>query len=370
MTVELNEPNFIERDPEKITQDLIAIYEEKTGKKLQPAQIERAIIDMIAYESSLVRIGIQEAAKQNLVDFARKPMLDYLGSLLGVSRNSAQPARTTCRASIQETLAFNITIPSGTKIESKDGKVIFKTLSSVIITAGTLNIDVLCEAETPGIIGNNYLPGEINNLLSPIQYIYSFENISTTSGGSDEESDDNLRKRIKIAPESFSNAGSKEAYRFWALTAHQDIVDVAITSPSAGTVNIYPLMKDGIPESETLSKVSETLNDEKIRPLTDLVQVLAPTEVSFSISANVTLYTSADQTAINEQINNVLNEYTSNISSSLGKDIVTSQIISLINNIEGVYSVELTQPASQVLNRTQFAKNTGITITFQESVDG
>ena len=170
MTIKLPEPNFIERDPEKITQELIVMYEEMTGKTLHPAQIERAIIDMIAYESSLVRIGIQEAAKQNLVDFARKPMLDYLGSLLGVSRNSAQPARTTCRASIQETLAFNITIPSGTKIESKDGKVIYKTLSSVIITAGTLNIDVLCEAETAGIIGNNYLPGEINNLLSPVQY--------------------------------------------------------------------------------------------------------------------------------------------------------------------------------------------------------
>lgn len=40
----LPEPNFIDRDPEVITQEWIAAYEEKSGKVLQPAQIEVAVL--------------------------------------------------------------------------------------------------------------------------------------------------------------------------------------------------------------------------------------------------------------------------------------------------------------------------------------
>ena len=35
------------------------------------------------------------------------------------------------------------------------------------------------------------------------------------------ETDDNYRKRLLIIPESFTNAGSEGAYRFWALSANQ-----------------------------------------------------------------------------------------------------------------------------------------------------
>ncbi len=44
MITKLPEPNFIERDVDKITQEWIALYEAKTDKTLQPAQIEEPLI--------------------------------------------------------------------------------------------------------------------------------------------------------------------------------------------------------------------------------------------------------------------------------------------------------------------------------------
>ncbi len=35
------EPDFIDRDPAQITSEMIALYEEASGKKLYPAQAER-----------------------------------------------------------------------------------------------------------------------------------------------------------------------------------------------------------------------------------------------------------------------------------------------------------------------------------------
>mgnify|MGYP000411452045 FL=1 len=108
----LPEPSFIDRDPQAITAEIVAQYEQLTGKTLYPAQVERLLIDVIAYRETLVRIGIQEAAKQNLVAYARAPMLDYLGELVGVTRLPAQSARTTVRLTFVDPLASALPTPS------------------------------------------------------------------------------------------------------------------------------------------------------------------------------------------------------------------------------------------------------------------
>ncbi|SQD11414.1 phage-related baseplate assembly protein J [Escherichia coli] len=65
----------------------------------------------------LVRVAVQEAAKQNLVAFAREPMIDYLGELVGVYRLAAQPATTTLQFSVDEALAIDVLIPAGTRVQ-------------------------------------------------------------------------------------------------------------------------------------------------------------------------------------------------------------------------------------------------------------
>lgn len=67
---QLTEPQYIERDPEVITREWINLYEEKSGKILQPAQIERLMIDVGAYRETLLRIEIQKIALSNLLNYA------------------------------------------------------------------------------------------------------------------------------------------------------------------------------------------------------------------------------------------------------------------------------------------------------------
>ena len=79
-----------------------------------------------------------------------------------------------------------------------------------------------------------------------------------SSGGSEQEDNDRFRERIKLAPESFTNAGSRMAYRFHAMQAHPNIVDVAVLSPVPGTVELYPLLSTGLPDDSILTPVSYT----------------------------------------------------------------------------------------------------------------
>ncbi len=358
------EPNFIDRDPQLITQEMIAQFEQMTGKILQPAQVERLIIDMLAYRENLVRIGIQEAAKQNLIEYANYPMLDLLGQFYGVTRLAAQSARTSLRFSVQAAQTFDILIPIGMQVQTKDQKAIFETIDNIVIKAGDIAAEVDAVCTTPGVDGNGYIAGEIKTMMSVIPYVYSAENLSTTHGGADEEDDEGLRARIKEAPEKFSNAGSRGAYRYWTKTAHQDIIDVAVLESAPGVVKVYPLMRTGNPTEEILDLVAGVLNDDKIRPLTDYVMVESPTEVTFEITANVTLYTTADLDTVKAEVNTKLNAYKANMRSLLGRDIVPTKIISIINGVYGVYKVDLSSPSYRKLVENEWAHCTSIIINY------
>lgn len=366
----LPEPNFIDRNPEQITREWIALYEEKTGKVLQPAQIERLLIDMCAYRESILRVNIQETAKQNLLSYAPLDILRHIGEPLGVEQLLSGSASATFRFLLNKPLDFSFAIPIGTEIETKDGLFVFVTNASVVIKTGTLSIDVRGICKTAGVAANGYISGSINNLMSPLDYEVSVENITTSDGGVDDEDADSLRERIRQAPEKFSNAGSKGAYRYHTFSAHQSIIDAAILSPSPGVVNIYPLTDTGNPSSEVITMVQNYLSDEKVRPLTDFVEVKPPERIAFSIDANLILYTYADAPSVMKTIEAKLTEYKAQLCLKLGKSVIATQIIAILNSVYGVFKVDLKIPKDIIILEHQWADLVDFNIAIGGYSDG
>lgn len=367
---ELLEPDFIERDPEKIEQEWIQLFEEKTGKVLLPSQIERLYVDIGAYRETVIRMKIQEAAKKNLLTYAPLTVLEHIGQPLGVTKLLANCSKTVIKFSVDELLDFDFVIKQGTEVETKDGLFIFQTIENVILKEGNYDVSVEAICETPGEASNNYIIGSINNLITPLNYISNVGNTTISSGGADDEGAESLRERIRQAPEKFSNAGSRGAYKYHTYSAHQSIIDAAVISPSPGVVCIYPLTKDGLPSDEILKTVHNYLYKDGIRPLTDFVQVKSPECISFSIKATLLLYSYADIETVQKTINAKLNEYKIHLSEKLGKDVVGSQIITILNSIYGVYKVILESPANDInLEEYQWAELKNFDINIGGFVD-
>ncbi|MBG6243546.1 MAG: baseplate protein, partial [Candidatus Symbiopectobacterium sp. Dall1.0] len=133
----------------------------------------------------------------------------------------------------------------------------------------------------------------------------------------------------------------------------QDIRDVAVMRPVPGTVALYPLVKTGLPSDTLLALVNGACSDEKVRPLTDTVKVASPVKVTYRIEAAIRVYADADSAEVMAAVKQAAQRYMDKQAAQLGRDIVPSQIQATLS-ANGVYSVELKQPALQVVKENEW----------------
>jgi len=376
---DLSTPVFIEKTPDEIINEMVARYEQLTEKTLFPAQVEKLLISVMAYQEHLDIIAINEAAKQNLVAFATAPVLDYLGQNVGITR--LPPAQAYCDVVFSFQPGHgNLILPAGLRVRSQDGLVVFVTDVATSVASSVNEVTVACSCQTEGVVGNGYAPGDISVILDPQPYLTGAQNSTETEGGSDEESDSNLRQRIFFAFAQSATAGSYSSYRFYALSANPGIIDVFIAgpgepgfseAPSPGNVHIYPLMEGGVDTPlQVLNQVFNACNAEDVRPLTDTVNVFSPEGVDYDIEVELTLLNTADQQSVTDSVNSALQAYAQGRLSALGLDITEDSITALCM-IDGVYSVDVISPASDlIIDFNEFGRNQSITVTVAALTNG
>jgi len=426
----LTDPIFVDSDPAVILSEVLSDFENLSGKTIEPAQPEYIIASAIAYHKALAMNRVNAAGKSMLVDFSTAPVLDYLASLFNITRLPAQGAVCTLGFTIV-TGHLQVTIPLGTRVVSADGQMIFATDDDVVVPVGVDSVEVSATCQTTGVSGNGYGIGEINTVQDPYAYISAVTNTNITAGGSDEESDDELRSRVQLATSKFSTAGSRNAYIYWAKTASALISDVAIATLGdylpietiatynngttyninsfvtingivavcvkngtvginpltntenwikAGEVHIFSLLDNGeIPTTAINDKISQILSDENIRPLTDTVVVREPTELMYSLSVNVIKSPNALGSDLTSSLYTILNDFATAKKQALGLDIVATYIESICR-ISNVYDVTATiiptigslTGRNLVVSPWQVAKLEagGITITITGSNNG
>jgi phage-related baseplate assembly protein len=357
---------FAERDPAVIERELINGYEQAyklqygEERKLYPGDPVRLFLESVAFELIHQRQLIDYTGKMNLLAYSEGDKLDHLGALLGVTRLSAQPALTTLKFTLSEPQAGVSVIPLGTRATPGGGDIVFVTFQAVEIPIGDTEAEVPAGCTSPGAAGNGFLPGQIKKIVDPFPLQMVVENITVSYGGADIESDENFRERIQIAPESFSVAGARGSYEYWARTAHQSIVDVAVVGPpltEPGNIEIYPLMVGGdLPSHESLNLVYETCNAEDIRPLTDYVHVLSPIPVPYTLEVHywIERRNATNVIAIHAAVEQAVNGWILWQRTKIGRDIIPSELIHRIQAV-GAKRVEVITPGYVPLNYKQLA---------------
>jgi phage-related baseplate assembly protein len=364
-------PSIFPEDIAPVQQRLQASLEQGLGRSLAPADLEVLILNTFAYEIQLQRISGNQAYRQNLVDFATGAMLEYLCALIGVTRLAASGAVCTLEFDLVD--GHNaVQLPAGVRVQSVDGQVIFTTIAAVDIPSGTNTVQVDAVCQTAGQAGNGYDAGKISIILDPQPFVATVENTEGTSGGNDAETDDQLRSRVKLAPASFSVAGPKGAYQYFAKSADPSIVDVSCVTTNPGEVTLYPLCTNGTLAAAALKDaILAICSDEKVRPQNDTVLVADPSVIEYQINVQLVTLNGAINSSVLDQVNTALSTYKLNRLNKLGMDVVVSQIIALCIIPDQVYKCSIISPAADIVaDESTYTSCTGISVSITGSTDG
>lgn len=346
----------------------IADYEQRAGKVLQPAHIERLLINTFAYREHLLRQQVNEAYRQQHPRFATGLMLDLCGDDVSTPRLQAQPALTTLRFTAVLSGLEQIAVPKGTRVNA--GQTSFVTTEAALLTAARSSAEVAAECAESGSVGNGWSVGQINNLAERLHPTIdvAVSNTTVSAGGVEIEDDEAYRERVLLAPESFSVAGPVGAYQYWARQASPAVVDVHVANdtdsggqPIGGRVAVTVLTKDGLPNSNLITKIQVALSAEQRRPLCDTVVVKAPTAVDYTLDAELTLFTGTDARTAKAAAEQAWAAYEAARRSRLGLDIVPLDIMSALK-VAGVYNVVLHNLPLTVVKPDQWARCTRATI--------
>lgn len=187
----------------------------------------------------------------------------------------------------------DVVIPAGTLVATKSG-LSFETTQEAVIPTDTVDIPIQAAS-----IGAKYNVAEnqITELPVGVIGVSGVTNQTAASGGTDGETDGELRKRLELRLQNPPTSGNESHYKMWALEV-DGIGDARVFPEDGGpgTVKVIPVTSEKrAPNSGTITAVLNHINENK--PIGAVVAVVAPQETAINVSAAITLnsgYTLSD----------------------------------------------------------------------------
>ena len=175
-----DEVKAVADDLAEILAQTITDYESRSGKTLQPAHIERLLINTYAYRETLVRKAVNEAYRQQHPRFATGLMLDLCGDDVNTPRLDASAARCTIRFTLAATKAEPVLIAQGTQVAA--GATVFRTVASGTLSPSIRTLDLEAVCIQIGVSGNGFAAGQVNTLVNPIDGVTAVNTTVPTGG--------------------------------------------------------------------------------------------------------------------------------------------------------------------------------------------
>jgi len=363
-----------------------------------PRRLFLAAVALLIFQQNVV---IDLAGKSNLLRYAGNATIEDIGWLYGSRGDRLPPSKsmTTIEFTLSALRPGITTVDTGTRVAV--GNLTFATVAPLNIPAGELKGAVLAERDEPGPEGNGIEAGQVFQFIDRVPFIESAVSLTESTGGSDLESLEAYRYRLREVPESFSTAGPDGAYWFWAKSANPGIVDVDVFMPpldnelfktylgeiktaglaviddaaalkwyerfmelcretgtGPGNVNVVPLMENGeLPTQDILDAVYDACNDRTRRPLTDFLHVLPPAAVEYDL--DMTYYIDADRAALSVEIQaavaDAVEQYIVWQHSELGRSIIPD-VLTRLCMAAGARRLEITSPVYTKLSRGEVAQ--------------
>ena len=354
---------------EDIYLKLKTIYEDLSGVSLKASSVVSMLLRGISYFILLITKSFNFAYQNMWLKTCDEDTAELYGDEKDLTRDEAEASRMTVKFTRVSNLENEQSIPVGSRVAYNDYT--FQTVATYKFGIGDNTVDCEVECTLEGSETNGIEAGKTLTIIDSIPHVNEAKNISASTGGSDQESLENFKEKIRKFPESYSCAGTRGAYDYFTRKADSSISDVYITNKSAGVTEIFILLKGGIiPSDEMVSKVKTYVSQDDIRAFNDLIEVSKPTEHEYTVDFDFYIPRSKETSSISIQnaITEAITSYTEELANSLGGSINPDAIRTIAVN-QGAKRTILREPTYTQLEKKFVPKCVNINCNFLDLED-
>lgn len=271
---------MLNKTEDEVRQEVLTIAAEETGiRNNKSTGVLRGIFETfskVVYQ--IYRKFLTPIYRRTNLDSADGAWLDNWGLLCGITRKSA----TKAKGNVTLTAYQSGNIEAGTWITVEGTDLRFKVLQTTEFSPAAAVV-VPVEAEFAGTKYNvTDDAGECSKVIPGVDSIV-FGEEWITDAGTDEEDDENYRKRIKDLWNSIKNNNPPSLYEYYALSVEGVKSIKLIRTPRGyGTVDIIVVAVNGLPSQQLLDAVYQAIYDHDL-VCTDL-RTLAPEAVNTTVT--------------------------------------------------------------------------------------
>lgn len=266
--------------------------------------------------------------------------LDYHAMMRNITRKPAQKAHGQLHFRLETPSDTDTPIPEGTVCMTLSG-IEFETIQSAFIAAGEYYADVPARAVNAGS-GGNAAQSTIIFMTSPPAGVFACTNLQRFTGGSDEETDEELRKRILSTYAALPSGANTGYYEKLVLDFEEvSAVKVLPKARGLGTVDIVFTSIEGIPDEKLIEEVKQCI--EENREICVDADVYAPESKVIDISARIDVKAGYSAEEVRNNTSLALQNYFTG--KLFEKGITTAALGNVIYNVDGVSNYELIIPS-------------------------
>ena len=328
---------------DEIYEEMLSCFQEKTGVEVNGGCDLAVRLYAAAAQIYALYVQADWVARQAFPQTAEGEYLDLHAQLRSLTRKEATRAVGSIRFTAGESSENDRAIPLGTVCMTA-GLVRFETTQAAVLPAGYTQVDVPAQALSAGSAGNVSAEPIVSMAVAPVG-IQSCSNPAPFLGGSDGESDQELRERIMDTFQRLPNGANAAFYEQGALSFDQVAsASVLPRNRGIGTVDVVVATRSGQPDEDLLEELEEYFQSR--REIAVDVQVLAPENVTVNVAVQLKVRDGWVFDTVSDTVENTIQAWFSG--ERLGQDILLAQLGDLIFGCEGVVNYHITAPAADL----------------------
>ncbi len=322
----------MEQTYESILQRMKDKYENCTGEAVRDYSDLDIRMSVLADEVFSLLSYANALKKGMFFDTASGTVLDSHAAEHGIRRFSAKKAIGRLAFILPYKLNYDFVIPIGTICSTNDGKLRYITTTEEIIPSGSLMVQVMAEAESGGS-EYNIPSGSVNTVVTYFSVLMSVRSTSSFWGGTDDESDESLRKRL-IARCQMPSNGLNAAYYEAIALGIEGVCSAAVHTSSDDTCNLTVVIAGQGEEcsASALQAVRETMEEKA--PVSVSVRVENCEILGVPVNLSITVKKGYDGDTVITAVKKAIQGYFREL--SVGESVKLSQIGDRVFHTAGV----------------------------------